>query len=221
MRQHSRDNANCTVSLWDDDKRMWVSKEDTGTESNTEAEKGIASDSFKRACFNWGIGRELYTAPFIWIPAGKVTVTQGRNGKMTTYDKFFVKSIGYSGNSISMLEIVNDKGVTVFTFCKKNPVEPSAYNPAKNLPEAEADSAGNPDRNAATSANPAIHDAFNPSAMIADVKRRFGVDNEGFRRMRQALIDGKVIPDKPGTEMTEEDWRQLFTAIEQNFGDAA
>src|SRR5690554_1395175 len=45
----------------------WVWKQDVGTESNTEKEKGQASDSFKRACFNWGIGRELYTAPFIWV----------------------------------------------------------------------------------------------------------------------------------------------------------
>ncbi|NOW12590.1 hypothetical protein B0H35_000004 [Clostridium acetobutylicum] len=46
---------------------MWISKQDVGTESNTEKEKGQASDSFKRACFNFGIGRELYTSPFIWI----------------------------------------------------------------------------------------------------------------------------------------------------------
>lgn len=66
-RIHSRDNKNCKVSIWDDSKRLWVSKEDTGTESNTEEEKGLASDSFKRACFNWGIGRELYDYPIISI----------------------------------------------------------------------------------------------------------------------------------------------------------
>lgn len=70
-REHTRDNRNCIVSIYDEDKKEWVSKEDTGTESNTEAEKGLASDSFKRACTNWGIGRELYTAPFMWIDAGK------------------------------------------------------------------------------------------------------------------------------------------------------
>ena len=53
-RKHLRGNANCIVSIYDEDKKVWVSKEDTGTESNTEAEKGLASDSFKRACFNWG-----------------------------------------------------------------------------------------------------------------------------------------------------------------------
>ena len=64
QRHHSRDNANCIISIWDDEKRQWVEKEDTGKESFTEKEKGLASDSFKRAGFNWGIGRELYSAPF-------------------------------------------------------------------------------------------------------------------------------------------------------------
>jgi len=66
-REHSRDNHNCTVSIWDAEHSQWVGKEDTGTESNAEAEKGLASDSFKRACFNWGIGRELYDYPLIQI----------------------------------------------------------------------------------------------------------------------------------------------------------
>lgn len=53
QRKHLRDNANCIVEIWDSDKKQWIAKEDTGTESNSEAEKGLASDSFKRACFNW------------------------------------------------------------------------------------------------------------------------------------------------------------------------
>ena len=66
-REHSQGNHNCTVSIWCDTKKQWVSKEDVGTESNTEKEKGLASDSFKRACFNWGIGRELYDYPIIKV----------------------------------------------------------------------------------------------------------------------------------------------------------
>lgn len=66
-RSHELINGNlfCNVSLWDEGKKEWVTKQDVGTESYTEKEKGQASDAFKRACFNWGIGRELYTAPFI------------------------------------------------------------------------------------------------------------------------------------------------------------
>lgn len=66
-REHTNGNANCTVSLYNKETGEWVSKEDTGSESNTEAAKGLASDSFKRACFNWGIGRELYDYPLISV----------------------------------------------------------------------------------------------------------------------------------------------------------
>lgn len=109
QRSHSRDNANCTVSIWDDSKKQWISKEDTGTESNTEKEKGLASDSFKRACFNWGIGRELYTAPFIWIPSTKCDITSKGTGH-TCYEKFYVSHIGYDENRvINALQIRNEK----------------------------------------------------------------------------------------------------------------
>ena len=68
QRRHTNNNANCIVSIYDEDKKIWVEKEDVGVESNVEKEKGLASDSFKRACINWGIGRELYTAPRIIVP---------------------------------------------------------------------------------------------------------------------------------------------------------
>lgn len=108
IRTHSRENANCAVGIYDDDKGQWIMKEDTGTESNTEAAKGLASDSFKRACVNWGIGRELYTAPFIWIPAKSCTIKEGRSGRSVCYDKFMVTAIDYNANrEITSLEIVN------------------------------------------------------------------------------------------------------------------
>lgn len=108
-REHTRDNANCIVSIWDEDKKQWISKEDTGAESFTEKEKGLASDSFKRACVNWGIGRELYTAPFIWVKASDVEIVE-RNGKKMTYDKFIVSKIGYDDKrNITSLEIKNSK----------------------------------------------------------------------------------------------------------------
>lgn len=102
-RSHARDNANCTVSIYDVEKKEWISKEDTGTESNTEAEKGLASDSFKRACVNWGIGRELYSSPFIWINKENANI-QGNK----CYDRFVVKQIEYSeSGNISGLLIYN------------------------------------------------------------------------------------------------------------------
>lgn len=108
-REHTRDNSNCIVSIWDKGKQQWISKEDTGTASNTEAEKGLASDSFKRACFNWGIGRALYSAPKIWIPAEKCNLKPGKNGKPTCYDKFSVAKLTYKANGdIENLAIQND-----------------------------------------------------------------------------------------------------------------
>ena len=77
-REHVNGNHNCIVSIWCDDKRQWVGKEDTGTESNTEAKKGLASDSFKRACFNWGIGRELYDYPQIQVKLRDNEYTKGQ-----------------------------------------------------------------------------------------------------------------------------------------------
>lgn len=64
QRSHEVINGNlfCNVGIKVDGE--WIWKQDVGTESYTEKEKGQASDSFKRACFNWGIGRELYTAPY-------------------------------------------------------------------------------------------------------------------------------------------------------------
>ncbi len=66
-REHTRDNKNCIVSVWGGTERGWVSKEDTGTESFSEKEKGLASSSFKRACSNWGIGLELYDYPIVFF----------------------------------------------------------------------------------------------------------------------------------------------------------
>lgn len=71
QRKHELINGNlfCTVSILDRETNTWINKQDVGVESFSEKEKGQASDSFKRACTNIGIGRELYTAPFIWIKA--------------------------------------------------------------------------------------------------------------------------------------------------------
>lgn len=109
MRSHSRDNANCTVSIWDESKKQWISKEDTGVESFTEKEKGLASDSFKRACFNWGIGRELYTAPFIWVKKEDCTKHEQKDGKWKCGDSFVVDSISIKDKRIVDISIKNVK----------------------------------------------------------------------------------------------------------------
>ena len=137
QRQHELigDNLYCTVRIWDESKKQWIAKMDVGTESYTEKEKGQASDSFKRACVSVGIGRELYSAPFIWIPAIKVNI-QKKNDRCVTYDKFKVKEIHYNQNreisglvisnqnsqvvySLSPAEVDKTQSITVFSSVKK------------------------------------------------------------------------------------------------------
>ena len=129
QREHSRDNANCTVKIYNEALCEWISKEDTGTESNTEAQKGLASDSFKRACVNWGIGRELYTSPFIWVPADQMNIRKNdRTGKAMTYDTFAVEKIVYDEERrITGLAIRNEKtGRRVYVWQKDKAKENAA-----------------------------------------------------------------------------------------------
>lgn len=94
----------------------WVWKWDAGAESYTEKEKGEASDSFKRACVNWGIGRELYTAPLIFIRAKTEPVGNGYRliDKRDGYG-YKVAQIEYEGGRISHL-VITKNGTQVFTF---------------------------------------------------------------------------------------------------------
>ncbi len=105
----------------------WIWKDDAGSESNTEAEKGNASDARKRAAVCWGIGRELYSAPFIWIKKDDFTL----NDKGKCRDNFAVKSIEIKDKIITALEIVNTSTrKVVYTYGKKTVDVP--------FPEAEA-----------------------------------------------------------------------------------
>lgn len=117
-REHEIINGNlyCTVSLYNKDTGEWVSKQDVGVESNTEKEKGQASDAFKRACFNWGIGRELYSCPFVWINLRNDEWKSGSNGKKQPKTHFHVSAIEYQDGEVSYLRIVDDKGVERFSY---------------------------------------------------------------------------------------------------------
>lgn len=118
-RDHEVVNGNlfCTISIYDEKKKEWVSKQDVGTESNTEKEKGQASDAFKRAGFNWGIGRELYSAPFIWVKLESNEIFKSTSGKCSTYTKFSVSEIEYDENrEVSKCIIVDNNGVIRYQF---------------------------------------------------------------------------------------------------------
>ena len=107
----------CTIEVWDEKKSQWIGKQSNGTPSNMEAEKGRASDAFKRAGFMLGIGRELYTAPFIWVPADKCNIKQGNNGRMQCYDSFRCEKVRIDSGQITGLSIYNDtKGCRAYVF---------------------------------------------------------------------------------------------------------
>lgn len=119
------DNLFCNIDIWDAEKNTWVRKQDVGVESYTEKEKGQASDAFKRAGFNVGIGRELYTAPFIWISLSNGEVSE-QSGKPTLKAgvRFSVKDINYDTNgNINQLTIIDNKGKVRFEMRK--PLEKS------------------------------------------------------------------------------------------------
>ena len=143
-REHQVVNGNlyCTVRIWSEKRQQWISKQDVGTESNTEKQKGEASDSFKRACFNIGIGRELYSAPFIWINLDKTELKDNNGRYSLDYKvKFEVKEIEYNEDrEISKLIIVDQNGKERFKYntsnktnkaIKENPLLEEVYKLAK------------------------------------------------------------------------------------------
>lgn len=93
---------------------MTIWKWDAGTESNTEAEKGRASDAFKRAGFKFGIGRELYSAPNIWIPAEMCNIKTNQSGKRVCNDNFIVTHIAYDEQERIKELKISVKGKTVY-----------------------------------------------------------------------------------------------------------
>ncbi len=114
-------NLYCTVEIFDKENQIWVAKQDVGTTGYTEKEKSQASDSFKRACFNWGIGRELYSAPFIWVSATKTEIRKNGDRYLCS-DRFSVAYIEYNEErEIAGLAIRNDsKGIIVYELLPQN-----------------------------------------------------------------------------------------------------
>lgn len=159
-------NLYCTVSVRNDETGEWISKQDVGTESFTEKEKGQASDSFKRACFNLGIGRELYTAPQIWINKSDYT----DNGKGGTYDRFKVTEIGYDAEgNIDRLVIENMKlKRVVFTTDEK---------PKKAKKEEQSE--GFPPRN----------------MMMLVIKKHYPEGSDNLRKLLETFDNAKSIDD--------------------------
>ena len=119
-------NLYCSIMIYDDKTGMWIQKQDCGVESNTEKEKGEASDAFKRAGFNVGIGRELYTKIFIFVNVPTKLKTTLSNGKKVyeladAFAKWHVADIetNMEKEKIEYLQIADSKNNIVFTYGKK------------------------------------------------------------------------------------------------------
>jgi hypothetical protein len=234
-REHTRDNRNCIVSIWSEELKQWVSKEDTGTESNTEREKGLASDSFKRACFNWGIGRELYSAPFIWIKRGDFTFKDGK-----CYDRFTVKGIGYTNGVITGLEIMNQAlNRIVYSWGKiteeapEKPEQPDTDPDGTRAPEFTPPPAANNVRVSTTDRVPPLPNEGEkkppePSPVtvyllgamkeLREIRRISPAQNNKlFAAQKEALIAEGLAPKKDLAEYTMEEAKALIEAMYQKF----
>lgn len=233
-REHTRDNRNCIVSLWDSEKGQWIGKEDTGTESNTEKEKGLASDSFKRACFNWGVGRELYTAPFVWVPADKCNIKKNKYGKMACYDNFTVSDIDYLDGNICYLVIKNNKtGKVCYTWGERGKAEERTVEP-DNEPSNEASASENKNNvdvektntlPPQAQPNPVSNYLINEITSMQEIwkMKNYGDAKAKFNECISALVDAKIIGPVDWKTVTMEEAHQIVSAVKANFvkGDAA
>ena len=172
QRTHEIINGNlfCNIDIWDEEKKQWIRKQDVGTESNTEKEKGQASDSFKRAGFNVGIGRELYTAPFIYVVLSEGEYYENNNTiKCSPSTKFSVSHIAYNDRrEITELKVVDSKGKVRFDMAKKQtPSQQQSSTPAEATNESQLKKiyALSKEKN------------IDPKTMIAIMQERYGKEN--------------------------------------------
>lgn len=132
-----KENMYAGIGVKNTETGEWIWKWDCGIESRADGDgnekKGEASDAFKRAGFKWGIGRELYTAPFIFIPADAVELKKTQKGGLACYEKFDVKSITYDEKTreIKKVTITNSKGRVVWSNDHSAPADKPAPKPAE------------------------------------------------------------------------------------------
>ena len=214
-REHTRNNANCIVSIWNEATGQWVSKEDTGSESNTEKEKGLASDSFKRACVNWGIGRELYTSPFVFIKNELLEFNDKKKnakGLSEITTKFNVSEIDYDekGN-IVLLEIVSSKGKVLY---RHNGVRKPSERPAGS-PSDEMD-------DNAPAAPQKVSEAQKAArrAVVDHIKEMLGIDDKGFIELYNKLVSDGVLPAIAIANMSNVQFDAMVKAFQANFDPA-
>lgn len=143
----------CKVGIYNQELKQWVWRADAGSSGTIEEEKSKASDSFKRACVNFGLGRCLYSAPFVWI------VSKDKDGVMTgetKKERYIVDEIGYTDHKITKLVIKNEKTKkVVFSMGSNQKVAQTS-----EKPQANANSNLNTSKGSINSKHKALIDAF-------------------------------------------------------------
>lgn len=178
----------CSIGInvnYDDENKepYWVWKDDAGDESNTEAIKGEASDSFKRAGFAYSIARKLYNSPFIWLNK------DNNNDPRKTH--YAIKEIGYDDTTVVRLVIINEKTKQeVFTYgvnrnskrnTEVNPVEKDNDSDDENKPIRAEEKAWL--QNYTSSLSKELYDRFK-----GWLKDNFHVDSIGELTASQGII---------------------------------
>lgn len=191
------DTLYCRVGIYSVKRGETVWKEDCGTESNMEAKKGEASDAFKRACFKWGIGRELYTAPFVWVPNGFCNIANGKNGKLVCYDRFSVVSMAVEDGCITELTVRNDKtGCIVFPPDSRTN-QPQSGKPAHKTHQGAATGETKPPKDDGDKKREAWH-------QIGELKKQaiaLGIKEEGITSWIAASYKNKDMKEVNLTEI--------------------
>ena len=218
-------NLYCTIQIWDEDKGQWVAKQDCGIPSREDDEgnekKGEASDAFKRAGFRVGIGRELYSSPFIWLSVETEKDDRGKFQLKDRFAKFEVSEIGYDkSRKINRLRIVNTKtGATVYEYgTKSGTTRGGAKKESKpeTVPKAENGSVSVTDK------VPAIQPAqFNAEDAYKGFCKRHGITPTDFTAWRdKAASDPNTgVKQIVFKQMTAEDWKTLLNQLEKLAGE--
>ena len=191
-------NLYCGIGIKDETTGEWVWKYDCGIESRSDGDgnekKGEASDAFKRAGVQWGIGRELYTAPFIFLPLE--TVSNGKGYKLKNpFSRFDVKEIEYSeSRKISKITIVDERGKKVFEY-------PKEATKAKQTAKTE-------EWKLTKSELVQVYGVKNAEATIAALEKKLGVpygewDKEATQDIREYLARQKKKKEQKETEDAE------------------
>ena len=210
----------CSVGIYDDDKHEWIWKDDSGTESQVEQDKGICSDAFKRAAGGscWGIGRELYYTGFIFA---KVPTQQKTNGKgFELADKFMsfeVKEISWYENPLALktLVIVDNNGNVVFSKGSNEKVSQTAQKPTQNVNE--YGEVKPQKKNVLDEATANIGNTFlEESAISQETKDKITTITGKFSTERYAsfknYLKGTFGVDSIG-ELTEENGKELYKIL--------